>query len=65
MTKKYDDYAVDQRVLKLNVKRGNITTKDYEGFLKSLPDLTNQLEEIPAYEEPKDEELEDLTFSVV
>lgn len=61
MSKKYDDFAVDLRVIRLNMERGSISAKDYEGFLKSLPDLSDQMEEIPAYEEPA--ESSDLTFS--
>ena len=68
MTKKMDDFSVDVRALKLNMERGKITEKEYNEYLKSLPDLQDQLEEVPAFEEPSDDEFgsnsADLTFSV-
>lgn len=66
MAAKYDDSKVDIRALKLNIARGNITPKEYEAFLKSLPDLSKQLEELPAYEEPEGQDEDtsgNLTFS--
>lgn len=72
MVKKSDDYKIDIRALKLNLVRGEITSKEYEAFLKSLPDLSGHLTEIPACfdeEEEKTHEEESnnsggLTFSV-
>lgn len=62
MAKENKDFFVDIRALELNFQRGNIAPKDYEKFLKDLPDLAGQTDEIPAFEEPKDEI--DLTFSI-
>ncbi len=68
MAKEANDFSVDIRALKLNMERGAITEKEYKNYLKSLPDLKDQLEEVPAYEEPNDDEFgtnsNDLTFSV-
>lgn len=61
MGKKIDIVKVDSRILNLNLTRGNITDEEYKEFLKSLPDLTDQAEEIPAYEEEPAES--ELTFS--
>ena len=72
MTKKFDNFQLDIRALKLNISRGNITKKDYEDYLKKLPDLVGQAKEIPAYFEEEEDlldtetvnENDDLTFSV-
>jgi len=68
MAKDLNDFSIDIRALKLNMERGTISKKDYNEHLKSLPDLKDQLEEIPAFEEPSDDEFgtdsNDLTFSV-
>lgn len=63
MAKKYEDFKVDIRALNLNMARGNINKAEYDAFVASLPDLSGQLEEVPAYEEKSDDST-DLTFSV-
>ena len=78
MAKKNADQNVDIRALKLNMTRGKITKKEYEDHLKSLPDLSKDMSEIPAYFEEEEEVMvhdseeaeaaeaaDDLTFSVV
>lgn len=65
MTKKINDASLDVRSLELNISRGNLVRKDYEGYIKALPDLTGIADIIPAYEEPQEDAGEDLTFSVV
>lgn len=75
MAKNIDDSKLDLRALKLNISRGNVTKKEYEDFVKALPDLSKEMEEIPAFHEEEeettlleskeDESTEDLTFSVV
>lgn len=70
MVKKIDDFTVDKRTLKLNITRGKISKKEYETYLKNLPDLTGQATEMPAYFEEEEEphvpesNPDDLTFSV-
>lgn len=70
MSKNLDDFAVDLRALKLNMKRGTINKKEYESYLKSLPDSSNEMVEMPAYFEEEEEVnmpeggADDLTFSV-
>ena len=69
MGKKYADDKVDYRVIKLNIARGVISHEEYEEFLKTLPDLKDQLEEIPAYTDPEEDSQHDsssggLTFTV-
>lgn len=67
MGKNLDDANVDIRTLKLNISRGIITEDEYQNYLKSLPDLQKQADELPVYEEPEDietvEGLDNLTFS--
>jgi hypothetical protein len=74
MANKMDDFAVDIRALKLNINRGKLTQKEYENHLKSLPDLSKDMSEIPGYFEEEEELIDididtessgDLTFSVV
>jgi len=33
----------DVRTIERNIKKGNITRKDYEKYLKSLPDVTEKV----------------------
>lgn len=69
MAKRYDDFKVDYRTAKLNIAKGVISREEYEEFIKNLPDLNGQFDEIPAYIEPEPEQAHDdssggLTFIV-
>jgi len=48
MAKEHNDFFLDIRALKLNLKRKNITRKEYDAHLKNMPDLSDQLIEISA-----------------
>ncbi len=37
-----DNKLVDQRVVRRNVRKGLVDEKDYERYLKSLPDVADQ-----------------------
>jgi len=43
----------DVRTIERNIKKGNITRKDYEKYLKSLPDVTEKV--APPEEEGADD----------
>lgn len=45
----------DVRTIERNIKKGNITRKDYEKYLKSLPDVTEKVAP------PEEEGAEDMT----
>ena len=50
----------DRRIVERNVKRGLITRKDYEKFLKSLPDCSEKVrssEEVPEASSSSDEKV--------
>jgi hypothetical protein len=38
-----DPSLFDRRIVERNIKRGLVTRKDYEKFLKSLPDASDKL----------------------
>lgn len=61
MAKKFDEVLFDNRTVKKYINKGLITDKDYEEFLKSLPDESKNADKIKAFEE--EENL--LTFSSV
>lgn len=64
MAKKIDESVMDIRTLKLNTAHGKVTEKEYKDYLKTLPDLSDNVEELPAFEETKeDKEDSGLTFS--
>lgn len=42
----------DVRTVERNIKKGNVTRKDYEKYLKSLPDVAEKV--APPEEEPRD-----------
>jgi hypothetical protein len=46
--------AFDVRTLERNIKKGNITRKDYEKHLKALPDATEKV--APPEEDVSDED---------
>lgn len=69
MTTENQNFKYDKRVVNLNFERKNLTKEDYDKSLENLPDLSNQVELIPAFEEEKSENEaneteEKLTFSV-
>lgn len=66
MTKGYDDYRFDQRLIALNLRREIITKEEYDKYMKTLPDLKNQSDEISPVDiaQPAKGDSGDLTFSV-
>ena len=67
--KKTTDEQFDRRTLELYMRQGKIDKKEYENYLKSLPDEKDRVAYIDVYEEPLPEEptphvSENLTFSV-
>ena len=38
-----DPVLFDRRIVERNIKRGLVTRKDYEKFLKSLPDASDKM----------------------
>ena len=48
--------AFDVRTIERNIKKGNLTRKDYEKHLKSLPDLTDKV----APPDDGDDDLDDI-----
>ena len=61
MTRKINETIYDKRVIDLHVKKGLMTNKDYEEFLKSLPDDSKNADTLKVFQE--EENL--LTFSSV
>jgi len=47
----------DVRTIERNIKKGNITRKDYEKYLKALPDVTDKV--APPEEDDADDDLDD------
>ena len=64
MARQSDELKYDFRIVHLNIKRGNLTLDEYKKHLKSLPDLENQTDEVPAFTDELEEEFGNLTFSV-
>ena len=56
-TKKQDEKQYDLRVIERRLSRGQLDPKEYEAYLKSLPDDTAAVEYIEVFEEPPAEEL--------
>ena len=52
MAKATEDKLYDLRTLELFMRQGLIKPKDYESFLKSLPNSESNAEYIDVYEEP-------------
>jgi hypothetical protein len=52
MSKKYDETLVDKRTVKKLISKGLLTDKDYDEYLKSLPDESKNYDTIKVYEEP-------------
>jgi len=50
--------AFDVRTIERNIKKGNITRKDYEKHLKSLPDTTEKV--APPEEDRADDDIDDI-----
>lgn len=42
----------DYRIIDYLIRSGNVSQKDYDAFLKSLPDSENNASYIEVYEEP-------------
>lgn len=51
-----DEKFYDVRVYERHIKEGNITEKDYENYLKSLPDVSDKSEFLVLEDEEKDGE---------
>ena len=51
MTKEKDETLFDLRTLRLNLREGKLKSKDYESYLKSLPNSESNAEYIEVYEE--------------
>ena len=47
----------DVRTIERNIKKGNITRKDYEKYLKALPDVTDKV--APPEEDDADDDLDE------
>jgi len=50
--------AFDVRTIERKIKKGNITRKDYEKHLKSLPDTTEKV--APPEEDRADDDIDDI-----
>lgn len=46
MTEKIDIRHIDRRTIERYIKRGAIDKKDYEKYVKALPDLAEQAEKV-------------------
>jgi len=40
---KFQDWMIDKRVLKRNIRHGVVSREDYQKYVKSLPDLSDQI----------------------
>ena len=56
-TKKSDDRQYDLRVVERRLTKGQLDQKEYEAFLKNLPDEAAGAEYLDVFEEPPAEEL--------
>ncbi len=52
MTKAREEQTYDLRTLEHLIRKGTVDPKDYQAFLKTLPDSALQAEYIEVYEEP-------------
>jgi len=63
MTQKTNPWTFDVRVRERNLKAGNLTDKDVEKYLSSLPDNADQAEPFgtaqPALEQPEIDEVDE------
>ena len=63
MTQKTNPWTFDVRVRERNLKAGNLTEKDVEKYLSSLPDSADQAEPFgtaqPALEQPEIDDIDD------
>lgn len=63
MTQKTNPWTFDVRVRERNLKAGNLTDKDVEKYLSSLPDSADQAEPFgtaqPALEQPEIDDIDD------
>ena len=55
MAKKISDRMLDVRVNQRYVKRGNISQKDLDGHIKTLPDLVDACEHLDLNESEEEE----------
>lgn len=55
-TKKDGTQCFDVRVVDQKIRRHQLDPKEYEAFLKSLPDDESRADYMEVYEEPKDEQ---------
>lgn len=51
MAKEKDEMLFDLRILELNLREGKFKPKDYESYLKSLPNNESNAEYIEVFEE--------------
>lgn len=51
MSKKFNDQMFDKRTIKKSVERGVLDPKEYEEFLKSLPDESKNVESLKVFVE--------------
>jgi hypothetical protein len=51
MIKEKDETLFDLRILELNLREGKFKPKDYESYLKSLPNSESNAEYIEVFEE--------------
>ena len=57
VSKKVDEHQFDLRVVERRLAKGQLDPKEYDAFLKSLPDDEANGEWIEVYEEPPADEL--------
>lgn len=55
---KFQDWMLDKRVIERNIRKKVLTRKDYERYLKSLPDVSDCIAD-PAEEEEQEEKSEE------
>lgn len=51
MSKKLDEAVFDNRIVNRSISRGQLDPKEYEAFLKSLPDESKNAGTIKVFEE--------------
>jgi hypothetical protein len=66
-TKKTDERQFDLRIVERRLAKGQLDPKEFESYLKNLPDEEPNADYIEVYEEPPAEELtphiDELTFT--
>lgn len=54
MTARFEDHKFDQRTLKRSLREGKVTQKEWEAYLKNLPDESRNAEPMTDLEEEED-----------